>query len=142
MSSKSNLSTDSSKKLWRRLFIGIISLQAILELGVGATLLFNLPMALESGFGITYNKELDILGIALGLYLLLLTTLMVLSAVWTSRSNISGTTLGIIVGLFLFIFGVATFLKFGDFQGILVDGIRGFITIVLAYMAGKELQKQ
>lgn len=81
MSSKSNLSTDSSKKLWRRLFIGIISLQAILELGVGATLLFNLPMALESGFGITYNKELDILGIALGLYLLLLTTLMVLSAV-------------------------------------------------------------
>ena len=142
MNNKSNTTTNTPKKLWRRLFIGILSLQAILELGIGATLLFNFPTALESGFGITYSNELDILGIALGLYLLLLTALMILSGVWTNRANHSGITIGIIVGVFLFVFGLVTFMKFGDIQGILVDSLRGLLTIVIGYMAGKELKQQ
>ncbi len=129
-------------KIVTRIFIVILAIQAIIELGIGSMLLIEFPSALESGFGITYSNELDILGIALGLYLLLLTTLMIISAVWTYRSNSSGTTLGIVVGVFLFTFGVATFLKFGDFQGILVDSIRGLVTIIFAYLTGKELKKE
>ena len=106
MNNESNFSTDNSSKIWRRLFIGVLSLQAILEFGVGVSLLFFLPAALESGFGITYSNELDILGIALGLYLLLLTALMILSCVWTKRGDYAGITLGIITGIFLVIFGV------------------------------------
>ena len=129
-------------KIVTRIFIVILVIQAIIELGIGSMLLIDFPSALESGFGITYSNELDILGIALGLYLLLLTTLMIISAVWTYRSNSSGTTLGIVVGVFLFTFGVATFLKFGDFQGILIDSIRGLVTIIFAYLTGKELKKE
>ena len=142
MNGESNLSTNTSRKIWRRFFIGLLSLQAILELGVGATLLFNFPTALESGFGITYSNELDILGIALGLYLLLLTTLLILSSIWTYRANHAGITIGIIVGVFLFTFGVVTFLKFGDMQGILIDSLRGVLTIIFGYFAGKELKQQ
>jgi hypothetical protein len=141
MNSESNLNTGTSRKIWRRLFIGILSLQAVLELVIGLALLFNFPSTVESGFGITYSNELDVLGIALGLYLLLLTTLMIISALWTYRSNISGTILGIIVGLFLFTFGVATFLKFGELQGLIVDSIRGLITIIFGFMARKELKQ-
>ncbi len=129
-------------KIVTRIFIVILVIQAIIELGIGSMLLIDFPSALERGFEITYSNELDILGIALGLYLLLLTTLMIISAVWTYRSNSSGTTLGIVVGVFLFTFGVATFLKFGDFQGILIDSIRGLVTIIFAYLTGKELKKE
>jgi hypothetical protein len=134
------LETGSSRKIWKLLFIGILGLQAVLELGVGGALLFDFPATLESGFGISYSSELDILGVALGLYLLLLTTLIVLSIIWTNKSNSSGITLGIIVGVFLVTFGVIAFFKTGDTQAIVVDSLRGGLTIVFGFMAGKELK--
>lgn len=141
MNTESNSNTITSKKIWKRLFIGILIIQAILELGIGGALLFNFPVTLETGFDITYSSDLDILGIALGLYLLLLTTLMILSSIWTNSANYSGITLGIIVGVFLFSFGIVTFFKFGDLQGLAVDSSRGLLTIVIGYMAGKELKQ-
>lgn len=140
MNNESNFNTTTPKRIWKRLFIGILSLQAILELGLGLALLFNFSTTLETGFGITYSSELDILGIALGLYLLLLTTLMILSSIWTNKSNRSGITLGIITGVFLFTFGVTAFLKFGDVQALYIDSLRGLITIALGYMASKEMR--
>ena len=140
MNNNLTTNTTASRNTWKHIFIGILSLQAILELGVGATLLFNFPVALESGFGITYSSNLDILGVALGLYLVLLSILMMLSAIWTKRNNPSGITLGIIVGIFLLIFGLVSTAKFGGMQGIVVDGIRGFFTIVFGYLAQKEIK--
>ena len=140
MNNESNFSTTTPKKIWKRLFIGILILQAILELGLGLALLFNFSTTLETGFGITYSSELDILGIALGLYLLLLTTLMILSSIWTHKSNRSGITLGIITGVFLFTFGLTAFMKFGDVQPLYIDSLRGLITIALGYMASKEMR--
>ncbi len=140
MNNESNLSTTATKKIWNRLFVGILILQAILELGLGLALLFNFSTTLETGFGITYSNELDILGVALGLYLLLLTTLLILSGVWTHKSNRSGITLGIINGVFLFTFGVTVFMKFGDVQSLYIDSLRGLITIALGYMASKEIR--
>jgi hypothetical protein len=141
MKNESTITTAKSPKTWTRIFIALLSLQALLELGLGGALLIDFPSTVESGFGITYSNELDILGLALGLYLLLLTTLITLSAVWTSRSNYSGISLGILIGLFLITFGVAAFFKIGDTQGLLVDSSRGVITLILAFLAGKELKK-
>lgn len=141
MTNKTSMNQESANKTWIRLFIWILGLQAILELVVGGTLLFNFPVALEDGFGISYSSELDVLGIALGLYLLLLTTLMVFSIIWTTRQNYSGISLGIIIGIFLLVFGLVSSLRFGDMQAIMVDGLRGLLTIFLAYKAGKQLLK-
>jgi hypothetical protein len=132
----------STKTIWTRIFIGLLSIQALLELIVGFTLLFNFPFALESGFGISYNNELDILGIALGLYLLLLTSLLIFAAIWTNKSITSGPILGIILGTFLFVFGTVTFLKFGSVQGLLVDSLRGLLTIIIGFMALREINSQ
>lgn len=130
------------RKIGRRILIVFLAIQALMELGIGATLLVDFPTALESGFGITYSSELDILGVALGLYLLLLTCLLVLSIMWISKGNYSGITLGIIIGIFLFVFGVVSFLKFDQTQALLVDSLRGLLTITLSYIAYKELKNK
>jgi hypothetical protein len=132
---------NGSNTIWKRLFIGILGLQAVLELVVGGTFLFSFQTALESGFGITYNSELEVLGTALGIYLLLLTTLLIVSIVWTIKNNYAGITMGIIIGAFLLVFGVVSFLKFGQVQAIMIDSLRGLLTIILAYMAGKGIEK-
>jgi hypothetical protein len=129
------------KKIWIGLFIAILGIQSILELGIGLALLFDLPSTLENGFNITYSRELDILGIALGFYLLLLTTLMILSALWTYRLNVLGTTLGIVLGIFLVIFGLYSFFKLGNVEALFGDSVRGLITIVFGYLASKELKR-
>jgi hypothetical protein len=142
MTKPSTQTVLSTKTIWTRIFIGLLSIQALLELIVGFTLLFNFPFALESGFGISYNNELDVLGIALGLYLLLLTSLLIFGAIWTKKSITSGPILGIITGVFLFVFGTITFLKFGSVQGLLVDGLRGLLTILIGYMALIEIKSR
>lgn len=129
-------------KIWRRIFIGLLGLQAVVELVLGLALLFSFPATVESGFGITYTSDLDILGIALGLYLLLLTALLVLSIFWTVKGNYSGITIGVITGVFLILFGLVTFLQLGDTQALYVDSLRGLITVALAYMANKELKNK
>ena len=131
----------TERKIGRRVFNSLLGIQAFVELAIGATMLFSFSTALESGFGITYTSELDILGIALGLYLLLLTGLMILSIIWTLKGNNSGTTLGIILGVFLVVFGIVTFFKFGDPQPLYVDSFRGLITIIFGFMASKELKQ-
>ncbi len=103
-------------------------------------LLFNFPFTLENAFGITYSNELDVLGLALGLYLLLLTSLIVLSMIWTIKEKLEGISIGIIVGAFLTIFGLIALLKFGDAQAVFVDSIRGAATIILAIIAKKEIK--
>lgn len=64
---------------------------------------------------------------------------MVLSFIWIRKSNRAGVTLGIIIGLFLISFGVGMLAKFGEKQALLLDGFRGGLTVLLAYMAGKTI---
>lgn len=128
------------RKIGRQIFMGLLGVQGVLELIVGATMLISFSTALESGFGISYSSELDVLGIALGLYLLLLTGLMVLGLFWTLKGKLEGTTIGIITGVFLLLFGIGTFLKLGETQGLFIDSVRGLITIIFGLMARKELK--
>ena len=93
-------------------------------------------------FNTPYSPDMEVLGLTLGLYLFLLTTLMVLSFIWIRKSNPAGVTLGIIIGLFLISFGIGMVIKFGNTQAIFVDGLRGGLTAFLAYMAGKGLKQQ
>jgi hypothetical protein len=44
------------------------------------------------------------------------------------------------VGVFLVAFGLVAFFKTGDTQAIVIDSLRGVLTIVFAYMAKKELK--
>lgn len=139
MNSKVSNQAGNSNKIWKQIFMVFILLQAVFELAIGFTLLFNLPMAMEN-FNTPYSPDMEVLGLTLGLYLFLLTILMVLSFIWIRKSNQAGATLGIIIGFFLISFGVGMLIKFGESQALLVDGLRGGLTVLLAYMAGKGLK--
>jgi glucan phosphoethanolaminetransferase (alkaline phosphatase superfamily) len=137
----SNLSNQAanSNKIWKQIFMVFILLQAVFELAIGYTLLFDLPMAMEN-FNTPYSSDMEVLGLTLGLYLFLLTSLMVLSFNWIRTSNRAGMTLGIIIGLFLISFGVGMLIKYGETQALIIDGFRGGLTVFLAYMAGKAIK--
>jgi glucan phosphoethanolaminetransferase (alkaline phosphatase superfamily) len=137
----SNVSNQegNSNKIWKTIFMVFILIQAAGELAIGFTLLFDLPMAMEN-FNTPYSPDMEVLGLTLGLYLFLLTTLMVLSFVWIRKSNLAGATLGIIIGIFLMSFGVGMLVKFGETQALWVDGFRGGLTVFAAYMAGKSIK--
>jgi glucan phosphoethanolaminetransferase (alkaline phosphatase superfamily) len=141
MNSNVSNQAGNSNKIWKQIFMVFILLQAVFELAIGFTLLFNLPMAMEN-FNTPYSTDMEVLGLTLGLYLFLLTTLMVLSFVWIRKSNRAGVTLGIIIGFFLISFGVGMLIKFGQTQALWVDGFRGGLTVLLAYMSGKRLKQE
>ena len=129
----------NSNKIWKQIFMVFILLQAVFELAIGFTLLFDLPMTMKN-FNTPYSPDMEVLGLTLGLYLFLLTSLMVLSFIWIRKSNRAGVTLGIIIGLFLISFGVGMLIKFGQTQALWVDGFRGGLTVLCAYLVGKGLK--
>lgn len=140
MNSNASNTAGSTSKIWKQIFMVFILLQAAFELVIGCTLLFDLPMAMKN-FNTPYSPDMEVLGLALGLYLFLLTTLMVLSFAWIRKSNAAGVVLGIVIGIFLISFGIGMVVKFGNAQAIYVDGVRGGLTALLAYMAGKGLNQ-
>ncbi len=67
---------------------------------------------------------------------------MILSIIWTLKGNYAGTTLGIGIGIFLFVFGLTTFFQLGQTDGLIADGIRGLLTAILGYLAYLELKNK
>lgn len=132
---------QKERKIARGIFIALLAIQALAELGIGSSLLIDLPGTIKSGFGLTYSSDFDLLGMALGMYLMFLTALMILSLYWTVKRNLYGVTLGVVIGVFLFLFGIVSFLKTGATSGLYGDSIRGIITIIAAYFAYKELKQ-
>ncbi|MEZ7900718.1 MAG: hypothetical protein QMC34_02295 [Flavobacteriales bacterium] len=128
-------------KLTGKILIVLLVIQAIFELLIGMNVLFSFQNALENIFEITYSSELDILGIIIGGYLLLLTTLLFLSIIWILKGKQAGTTIAIIVGAIFVLFGILSYCKLGQIDGLIGDSIRGLLTIFLAYVTGKELKK-
>ncbi len=122
----------------KQIFLALLGLQGAVEFMISMMLLFNFRSTLEQFFGITYSSPLEVFGLILGLYLLLLTSLIVLSIRWTQQGNPAGTALGMLIGAFLMAVAIGSFVKFGDVNAIYVDGIRGLLTLVLAIMTRKK----
>lgn len=129
------------RKIGRRIFVALLIVHSIVALGFGFTSLLNFPFALETGFQIPYSSELEILGVVMGLELLFLGGIASLSLIWTVKGKPEGTITGIAVGIYIFIFGIVAFLKFGETQALYVDSIRGALTIIFGYMAYREIKK-
>ncbi|MFK7801353.1 MAG: hypothetical protein AB8G95_06965 [Anaerolineae bacterium] len=131
----------SSRKIGQRIFLAFLAFNGLVAFGLGATALINFPLALETGFGLPYSSDLDVLGLILGCQLIFLGSLITLAATWTIRGKIEGSTIGIAVGIYLFIFGILSFLRLADITALLFDGLRGLLTIMAAYFARQELKQ-
>lgn len=132
----------TESKTARRIFTGLLILNFIIELIASLSILINFPLAAEKGFGITYSDELAILGIGLGSNLALTTGVFLLSIIWTMRSKTEGAILGMVGAGMLVLFSSLTLIQLGDTQGLLIDGIRGVITIAFGYVVYNEFKKQ
>lgn len=131
----------AENKTVKRIFIGLLILNFIIELIASTSILINFPLAAEKGFGITYTDELATIGIGLGSNLALTTIVFLLGTIWTMRSKTEGVILGIAGGGMLILFSSLTFLQLGETDGLLIDGIRGLLTIIFGYLTYQKLKK-
>ncbi|MFT6935820.1 MAG: hypothetical protein ACJA1N_000112 [Saprospiraceae bacterium] len=125
---------DAPRPILTRIFVVFVGIQAALEFVIGAGMLVDFKLAVESGFGITHTNDMDLFGVVIGLQLVMLAILMVFSIIWTNRGQKSGPTVAIIAGVYSLIFGVMSFVKFGNVDAIYIDSIRGLITAILGFV--------
>jgi hypothetical protein len=82
------------------------------------------------------------LGTAIGMQAIFFIAIMVLSIFWTIKRKIEWPLLGLIIGVFMFLFGIVVFLQFGQTDALLIDSTRGIITFVLGMIVYKKFRKQ
>ncbi|MFK8046669.1 MAG: hypothetical protein AB8B72_14315 [Crocinitomicaceae bacterium] len=131
----------TKSKTVKRIFIGLLILNFLMELIVSLGILINFPLAVKVGFGINYTDDMATIGIGLGSNLALTAVVFLLSIIWTIRNKTEGVILGIAGAGMLILFASLTFLQLGDTSGLLADGIRGALTVTFGYLTLKPLQK-
>lgn len=140
MNNNVKASNRNSRKLWRYLFIGILVLHVLGCYVMGIMTLTNPQFAIETGFQIPYTTDLNILTTVIGMELLFLGSIALVGIIWTRKRKIEGIVAGMAVGMYMFMFGIVAFFLLGETQALYVDSIRGFLTLVIGYMAYKEIK--
>lgn len=128
-------------RIGRILFIGILILHILSCYVMGGMILIDPKLFLETGFHIHYTPELEIISIVIGMELFFLGTMALLGVIWTRKHKLFGVYIGTSVGVYMFLFGVVAFLKLGTTEALVVDSIRGLITIVFGFLAYRELKQ-
>ncbi|MFT4777827.1 MAG: hypothetical protein ACJAU0_001873 [Flavobacteriales bacterium] len=128
------------RKIGRTLFKIFLTLNFLIELVIGLGMLFNFPVLAEPGFGIPYSSDMDVLAIGLGSNLLFAAAAILLSLVWTIRNKTEGASLGMLTGGLFVFFSLMAYAQMGSTQALLVDGVRGLLTIIFGLMAYNELK--
>jgi|GEM_PF-6627314 len=137
----SNNQSSSPRKTGQYLLMGILVLHLLGCYFMGFSSLVSPEFAFESGFQIPFEPKLDIIALVIGMELLFLGSMALMAIIWIRRKNIYGVYLGSAVGMYMTMFGIVAFFMLGRTDGLMVDTIRGVITLVFAYMAYKELKK-
>lgn len=65
-----------------------------------------------------------------------------MSIVWTLKGDRLGTALAIILGTVFVFFEILSYFQVDRIDGLIGDSIRGLLTILLAYMTGKEIKSR
>jgi|AntRauTorckE5430_2_1112549.scaffolds.fasta_scaffold20238_2 hypothetical protein len=134
--------SNTPRPMLTRIFVIFVGIQAALELVIGAGMLIDFKLAVESGFGITHTSDMDLFGVVIGLQLVMLAILMIFSIIWTNKGQKAGPIVAIIAGMYFLIFGVMSFVKFGNIDAIYVDSIRGLITAILGFVVYNQFKSR
>jgi hypothetical protein len=134
-------SMKEKRNLWTNLFLLTVGLEVLLGYAIGFAFLVNLPLALETGFGIGYQPDFAVLGIIIGLALVFIASMSVLSIKWTLQGDVKGVTVGIAVGLYVFLFGILAYLLLGQTDALIFDGLRGALTASFGFLTYRQFTK-
>jgi hypothetical protein len=132
----------NKRTMLTRIFIIFVAMQALLELFIGAAMLIDFPLVVETGFQLTHTSNMDLFGLVAGLQLILLAVMMGFGIIWTNKGLTAGPIIEIAAGIYFALFGILSFFKFGDTGGLYADSIRGIITAVMGYMVYLEIKNR
>lgn len=135
-----NSSNRTPLKFGGILFMILLGINLLGELVIGAGVLIDFPLMADMGFNVAYSSDMEVFGIAIGSNLLFATAIIATSMVWTYRSKIEGIITGGIAGGLFVLFALIAFFQMGNTQALLLDGVRGILTVVFAVLAHRELR--
>jgi len=128
-------------KFGRYVFLGTLGLEVIFGYVIGFGSLLNFQFVLESGLDVPYRDSMDVLGIIIGLALIFVASMCALSIKWTLQGDKKGAIVGIATGLYVFLFGLLAYISLGQTDALLVDGIRGALTVIFGILTYKQFSK-
>ena len=140
MKSIENLNTSNpSRKIARNIFIGFAGFNGLIAVLLGIVTLVNMQGVFE-GFGITFTRELNSIGLPAAGLLILVGVLVFISIAWLLQGKIEGILVPFGHGIFLFALGFMALARLGQTDILLIDSIRGFLAMVAGYFAYQEMR--
>lgn len=124
----------------RNIFLVLAALNSLIAFALGIAVLVN-PQSVFEAFGIPYTSALDSIVITTGGLFILVGVLQVIAIVWTLQGKVEGIIVISCYAVFLFMLGVVDFVRLEQTDILLVDSIRGFLTMVAGVFAYRELKK-
>ncbi len=141
MKSIENLNTGStSRKIARNVFIGFAGFNGLIAVLLGVMTLVNMQGVFE-GFGITFTRELNSIGLPAAGLLILVGVLVFISIYWLLQGKIEGILVPVGHATFLFALGFMALARLGQTDILLIDSIRGFLAMVAGYFAYQEMRQ-
>jgi hypothetical protein len=132
--------SSASRKIARNILIALTALNALFALVVGILTLVNMQGVFE-GFGITYTRELESIGLPAAGLLILIAVLAFISIFWLVQGKIEGILVPFGHATFLFALGFMAFARLGQTDILYIDSIRGFLTMVAGFFAYREMRR-
>ncbi len=141
MKSIENLNTGgTSRKIARNVFIGFAGFNGLIAVLLGVMTLVNMQGVFE-GFGITFTRELNSIGLPAAGLLILVGVLVFISIYWLVQGKIEGILVPVGHAAFLFVLGFMALARLGATDILLIDSIRGFLAMVAGYFAYQEMRQ-
>jgi hypothetical protein len=128
----------TNRNIARYIFVALAAFNGLIALGLGVWMLADTPGALKA-FNITYVPELSVVGRGIGGLLGLMAALSFVSIVWLRRGKIEGVLVPAAYAIYLLTVSLMDFSSTGSLNILLVDGSRGFLTVVAAVFAYREM---
>ncbi|HMO40172.1 MAG TPA: hypothetical protein PKE17_12235 [Saprospiraceae bacterium] len=132
---------NSLNKIWRYLFYGLMGFHALYQFSFGAMALLH-PQSLQASFSfdVKAGPETFLLVGILAFGQFFLAAIAILSIIWISKNKTAGAILGIFLGFYFLLLGIAGLLLVGNQMVLLIDVGRGLFTIISGFVVLKNIK--
>lgn len=129
-------------RFWEYLFYSLIGFHVLYQLGFGAMTLVN-PQSLQEpyGFDSQSSPQIFLIVLILSFGQFFLTAIAILSIYWTNKKHSSGAVLGICLGLYFLLLGIAGIWTVDNRITLYIDVVRGLFTILSGFIILKNAKK-
>ncbi len=130
-------------KIWKYTFIATLGIHALYQFGFAINALLQ-PQSLEAlfAFNALATPESYLLLLIVSFCQFLLAALAILALFWTNKNQTSGVILGMAVGCYFLLLGIVGIITVDYSITLLIDVIRGLLTLILGFMLVNKFKNQ